>query len=377
MPHNQGQAQQAGVALSALSAGLLGQGPQFTQQQNDEEERKRGLALDRQKTVFTDSLAALNLAKQGRYDLVVQLGQQRLQGAQGFPEADFKDTRQLLELAQLADQGSAEAAQNLTATLENNVKIGRAVAPELFQPDAQRVVDGQLVTIDKGQASASPIPGFQQPAGKQADRSLRERQIAVSEAKEQRQTTKLSAGLENALLAAQGRVVEAQRQSNEFDTLAADFQARDLEGGAKAGFSEFLKGVLGTQDDVTEFRRRFNKVRISEGLKNLPPGPASDVDVKMAFRGVPKETASNEQVASFLRGSARMARFEAGFNQFKADFISGKSSARGLGKAWRKSVDAPSLSRKVSIAEIYETAQDEGITPEDVVQQLGITARLF
>lgn len=374
-----GQAQQAGVALSALSAGLQGRGPQFTAQRQDEDERRRKLALDRQKTVFTDSFAALNLVKQGRFDLVTQLGQRRLQGAQSFPEGDFKETRQLLQLSQLAEQGDEEAAANLTKTLENNVEIGRAVAPELFKPDAQQIVDGQLVTIDRGQATAAPIAGFKPSAGKAADRSLRERQIAVSEATEQRQATKLSAGLENALLTAQERVVEAQRQSNEFDVIAADFETRTKQkGGVALTFSEFLKTVLGTQDDVTEFRRRFNKVRIGEGLKNLPPGPASDVDVAMAFRGVPKENAGPEQVASFLRGAARMARFDAGFNQFKADFISNKSSARGLGKAWRKSIDAPAAGRKVTVAEIYETAQNRGITPEDVMQQLGITnARVF
>jgi len=209
------------------------------------------------------------------------------------------------------------------------------------------------------------------------DRSLRSRQIAVSEAAEKRQAGKLSAGLEKALLTSQDRVVEAQRNANEYEVLASDFERLNLEGGLASTFSETLKSVLGSQDQVTEFRRKLNEVRISQGMKNLPPGPASDVDVKMAMKGVPKENASAEQVSSFLRGSARMARFDAGYNQFKADFITQSRSGAGLNKAWRGKVGSPNLKRKVTIAEIYETAQNRGITPEDVAAQLGIEGALF
>ncbi|MCH8329306.1 MAG: hypothetical protein IIB81_02855, partial [Nanoarchaeota archaeon] len=147
----------------------------------------------------------------------------------------------------------------------------------------------------------------------------------------------------------------------------------ELPAGASQSFSESLKSILGTQDDVTEFRRRFNKVRLSEGLKSLPPGPATDKDVEEAFKGVPKENASPQQVASFLRGAARLARFDAGFNQFKADFISKNSTAKNLNKNWRKTIESPVAKRGITVAEIYETAQNRNITPEEVAERLGVT----
>ncbi len=214
-------------------------------------------------------------------------------------------------------------------------------------------------------------------AGKGQDRDLRERQLAIAESSEKRQAGKLSAGLENALIAAQDRTVVAQRNANEFDVLAKDFERLNIAGGVKGTFSEQLKSILGTQDDVSEFRRRFNKVRLSEGLKNLPPGPATDRDVQEAFKGVPKDNASAEQVASFLRGAARISRFEAGFNQFKSDFISNESSAKGLNREWRRQIESPVAKRKVSVAEIYETAQNRSITPEEVAQKLGINDARF
>jgi hypothetical protein len=203
---------------------------------------------------------------------------------------------------------------------------------------------------------------------------LREREIALKESEAARRNLKLSAGLEGALLKSQDLVVQSQRDSNEFEILANQFRDRpkQLEGGVKSTFSEFIKAALGTQDDVTEFRRKFNKVRLSEGLKNLPPGPATDRDVQEAFRGVPKENAGPEQIESFLRGAARLARLDAAFNQFKSDFISGNSTAKGMNKAWRQSFDSPVLGRKVSNVEIYETAQNRSVTPEDVKKQLGL-----
>lgn len=235
----------------------------------------------------------------------------------------------------------------------------------------------QAITVQARQGQSIKDLAIQQfpDTVKSVDQGLRERQVAISEASEQRQSNKLSAGLEKALLASQDNVVTSQRNANEYTTLAGDFDRiqDDLPAGTRQTFSESLKSILGTQDDVSEFRRRFNKVRLSEGLKSLPPGPATDKDVEEAFKGVPKETASPEQVASFLRGAARLARFDAGYNQFKADFISKNSSAKNLNKNWRKTIDSPIVKRDITVAEIYETAQNRNITPDEVAEKLGVT----
>ncbi len=354
--------QQIARALQGFSAGVAGKGPQFLQQLD--ENRKSALVQD-------------------AFEVMQQLRQNNVQGARDNLLARNQaildlggDNSDTLELLQKLEAGDIQGALvDVSTVVEFAQAEGRL---DITQP-RQQIVDGQVVSVDPrtGGASAQPIAGFTQDPGRERDRSIRERQVTVAEATEQRQTTKLSAGLENALIKAQDATVVAQRNSNMFDTLANDFERLVAGGGVQTSVSETFKQILGTQDDVTELRRSFNKVRLSEGLKNLPPGPATDRDVKEAFKGVPPESAPPQQVASFLRGAARLARFEAGFNQFKSDFISGKSSAKGLNKAWRRQIDAPSLERKVSIAEIYETAQDESITPEDVMQQLGITVGLF
>lgn len=207
---------------------------------------------------------------------------------------------------------------------------------------------------------------------KQKQLEIREQELALKQQIEQRQQTKLSGPLEQALLKSQDDVAAAQQASSEFDILANQVEDADLTGGVAATTSETFKQLLGSQDDVTEMRRRFNKVRLSEGLKNLPPGPATDKDMEQAFKGVPPENAPASQIASFLRGAAKMARFDAGYNQFKSDYITDNSTAKGLNREWRSSVNSSILERDVTIAEIYAEAAASGLTPEEVKAELGI-----
>lgn len=207
---------------------------------------------------------------------------------------------------------------------------------------------------------------------RQNEQALRMQELGLQQEKFEFGKTKLSAGLEKNLLESQETARSAMQQANEYDVLSNDFERIEMPSGVAGKFSEMLKGILGTQDDVTEFRRRFNKVRLSEGLKNLPPGPATDRDVIEAFKGVPPEDASKEQRISFLRGAARLARIDAAFHNFKSDYISEKGTAKNLSKEWRSTVFSPKLGKEVSTLEIYEAAVNKGITPEDVRERLGL-----
>lgn len=327
------------------------------------DEAKRNEIIRENESLTRGALDALSLPPQNRRSFV-QKERERFR-------AEGRDTSNVdLALSgndeQLDQFLTIQARQGQSLKDLTDRQFPKAVQDKPVSPlDQARTAKLQAETAEIGKESTGDV----------ADRSLRERQITVSEQSLEERSSKLSAGLEKALLTAQDATVIAQRSANEFDVLAGDFDRRasDLQGGAVGTFTEFLKATLGTQDDVTEFRRRFNKVRLSEGLKSLPPGPATDRDVIEAFKGVPKDNASPEQVSSFLRGAARLARFDAGFNQFKSDFISKNSTAKGLNRAWRKQVVSPVLNRKVSLAEIYETAQNRSLTPEEVIEKLGLS----
>jgi hypothetical protein len=163
----------------------------------------------------------------------------------------------------------------------------------------------------------------------------KERQLALEEQREKRQATKLSAVSEKALIESQTLATQAGQNATEFDILANQVRDAGLSGGLAASTTETFKQLLGSQDDVTELRRRFNKVRLSEGLKNLPPGPATDRDVKEAFRGVPPENAPSSQIESFLRGASKMAKFDQAWHEFRSEYISNNNNTKGLLKAWQ------------------------------------------
>ena len=390
---------QAGLVLQGLSAGLQGRGAEFGEslarrdsyaqqgqaaqqkEQRLQSEADQKLELARQKTVFTDSAAALSMGEDNRWDLVAKFGMNRLKMTKYFPGVDFKATERMVNMAMMAASGDVDAQQSLLSELRDNVRMGiEAKIPEMLK-DADVSDAGQVFFNGPNGLEARDVAGFRSKspdpvaaalAARNTD--LRAGALELANKTEDRQANKLSATLEKVLLDSQDRVVVGQRNANQYEMLISNIDTAmgDDGGGVVTSFNEFLKKSLGTQDDATEFRRGFNKVRISEGLKSLPPGPASDVDVQMAFKGVPPDNAPPSQMKSFLRGAARLSRLESAYNQFKSDHISENRTSTGINKVWRSSVKSPVLDRDISIAEIYETAQNRGLTPEDVRRQLGV-----
>ena len=296
--------------------------------------------------------------------------------------SDNKPTQDTDEAIGLFQSGNFDEGNALIDGVVNmGIQQGLLKAPAAGPSQLEQAKTAQVIAQTEQLGQPKPVSPLDQARIKKIEAEistdpesdkLRREEFELKKDIESRQKTKLSAGLEKALLDSQDLVVKAKRNSTEFDILASQVESGELAGGVQSTTSETLKRLLGTQDDVTELRRRFNSVRLSEGLKNLPPGPATDKDMEQAFKGVPPENAPASQIASFLRGAAKMARFDAGYNQFKSDFISDKSTAKGLNKEWRRTVQSEALGRTISIAEIYAEAAAEGMTPEDVKAELGV-----
>jgi len=129
--------------------------------------------------------------------------------------------------------------------------------------------------------------------------------------------------------------VEASALANEFEVMASDFEKLDpIAGGAGAAY-EFLKEATGSEDAVSELKRKYLKIRASQLVKNLPPGAASEKDVQLALSGFPKSTANAETMASFMRGLSKLQRFEADYSNFRAEYLSENATERGMLQAWK------------------------------------------
>lgn len=127
-------------------------------------------------------------------------------------------------------------------------------------------------------------------------------------------------GSSNAALAEQSR------------NLADQFGASAARGGAFSGLAEVSKGVFGRQDAVSMLRGRYEQLRNSTAIKSLPPGPASDKDVKIAMQGFPSPTAPREYIVSWLRGMAKLQDIQASNDNARAEWIAGNGN---LGTAKR------------------------------------------
>ena len=120
-------------------------------------------------------------------------------------------------------------------------------------------------------------------------------------------------------------------------TLANDFEKANVSGGIQTAWSLWAREQTGNQDEVTELRKEYFKIRGSEVVNNLPPGAASDADIAMALSGFPSDKANGEQIASFLRGLAKLKAKEKELNEFKANFVSENGTERGMLNAWKES----------------------------------------
>lgn len=198
-------------------------------------------------------------------------------------------------------------------------------------------------------------------AREDANRVARER-LELDRTEQERQTRKLSAASEKAMIEAQDLAVDAGRSRYEMEALASDFETAAPLAGTAAAWQETFKRISGTEDAVTLLRSRYSRVRNSEAIKNLPPGVATDKDIELALEPFPKPTASPEHVASFLRGLSKLSVVDEAFQAFKAGYIDQNNGARGLLAAWKSSDELKAIQGQM-------TAQPDDEDVDSLVEQ--------
>jgi len=108
----------------------------------------------------------------------------------------------------------------------------------------------------------------------------------------------------------------AGREAREANAVALRLEKaaeQGMTGGVIATGEEFIKSILGTEDEVTLLRKSADRLRVSRGVANLPVGPASDKDVALVMGGELEATANPATVAAYVRGIAKLAKAERDF----------------------------------------------------------------
>lgn len=259
---------------------------------------------------------------------------------------DTQDTEGMFQLDPVARR---QAAQNVVQTAQQfgDIQPGRSATGKTRQTATD--VRGERRFLDTGKRA---FPDVQAP-----ERPTPREEFKFKQDEQKRLASKLSAGAERELFSAQTAAQESDTAVSELLSVAEEFES--LPPGEPKGFAARVKGFvqefLGTEDDVKRLRTRYNRIKNNRVMASLPPGVASDVDIKIAMSGFLKDTSNPKQVAAFFRGLAKMEKINGQFNTFKADWISTETNTKGMFKAWKEQLADESK------AEEIKTQSDEDL----------------
>lgn len=154
--------------------------------------------------------------------------------------------------------------------------------------------------------------------------------------------------------------VASEQTANQYNKLADNLENIDGSSGAYGSAKEWLKGATGNQDTYSEYKKEYNRLRSSQVSKMLPPGSASDADVKLALSGFPPENADPKYLSGFLRGMAKLSQFASINDNAKAEWI---NSVGHLGKPKNNinvdGVNVPAGTTYTDFARAYLEAKTE------------------
>lgn len=114
-----------------------------------------------------------------------------------------------------------------------------------------------------------------------------------------------------------------------------------LSSGWQASLATSFKDFFGSQDEVSEIRTEFTRIKNLEVMGSLPPGVASDKDIEIVSAGFPDANANPKVLYNWLKSYANIQRADAEFNRFKAAYISKNNNSKGFMGDWKKYSKVP------------------------------------
>jgi len=298
------------------------------------------------------------------YETSMQIAKMNGHDIQAFPQTYNQDADNIMEGIYMQVYQPEEMKKRFLESTRNMPQsaLGKLAA------DRERVAQagGDTSMFDEALAQAQQQPqSTQTQTASQSDFATYQRLKKTDpEAAEQfgrrtgfvsKEGQDLSAHIEKRLSKASDDVVEAGNTSRRLTSLAKEFETVDVGGGLFGStWAEKLKTMTGTQDAVTALRKKYNGLRASQAVANLPPGAASDKDIDLALSGFPDANANGEHIANWLRGTAKLEEFRRDFAQHKADYITENGHERGMLNSWHEKHPRPPGETDYSAGQVIE-----------------------
>lgn len=165
--------------------------------------------------------------------------------------------------------------------------------------------------------------------------------------------------------------VASDQSAGQMLDLANRLEQSGASAGVAAKGTELYKSLTGNQDAVTALRQEYVRLRSTQTMKLLPPGPASDKDIQLALKGFPDETTDPQTMAKFIRGMAKLQQYDATLNSAKAEWV---NSVGHLGKPKNdieiEGVKVPAGSTFTDFSRQFMKQKTEVRQAEQAVQQV-------
>lgn len=133
---------------------------------------------------------------------------------------------------------------------------------------------------------------------------------------------KLSVNMEKELTSSIEKAGASESSAQSLEQLANQFESQRPTPGMFGKAADMFTNFTGQEDYLKSLRTKYIGLRNSQLVANLPPGVASDKDIDMALAGFPSEFSNPDTISSFLRGMAKLEKYNGKLNNFKAEWIS-------------------------------------------------------
>tara|TARA_R110000744_G_scaffold6608_3_gene23011 strand:- start:1355 stop:2488 length:1134 start_codon:yes stop_codon:yes gene_type:complete len=327
----QGQQAGQGQQIQRLSGALAGEmqgGGNIQQSQNfqdlmalDPDRANKSMATfqalskERKTALYEDMVMARTLLSRGDDGGALNIFEDRID-ALGGPGEGTQDSQYYVDSIRSGNLEKTMA--DLGSGIEGANAIGIGKAP------VQKKTGKTPQQIEREIANTERVTG------------LRERELEARMAENARKAIQLTPSTQKMLDRSQTSAFEAKSSSSEARLLADDYSKLVSPSGTAGKFNESMKSLLGSEDAVSDIKRRFRAIRASSVIKNLPPGAASESDVKLALSGLPSENASPESVEMFLRGMAKLSAIQYEFQTLRSTMLSEGGNTKSLLKKWEE-----------------------------------------
>lgn len=268
---------------------------------------------------------AANVGQQvaSEYSRQIFNGQQLLQAGK-FDEAEqhFKDASYAMK--ELGDKTQNSAAQTASSFLDNFAKISSESKNNPALATQASVKIGELALGD---------PVMMDFFKKKADLEKTQSEAKLASAKARSEEQKASGETVNITDVSTKRLLaDAQDSGNQEykrNSSISDILSKIKSGEVKLPDTInkfFMQSLADTipffANDVTMLRKQYIQVANSEAVKNLPPGSASNQDVKFAREGIMSADTNKEQFVKGLEAMQRLSDISVKYWDAKSDWIS-------------------------------------------------------